>query len=85
MSKKVLRRWKKWAEVQPVVVRLPSQVHPRCWEVGGALVPSGSDVASAVCAADGGVLVKKDILRKDLSEKIKLYLAVEPIEFWLHH
>ena len=76
---------KKWAEVQPVVVRLPSQVHPRCWEVGGALVLSGSDVASAVCAADGGVLVKKDILRQDLSEKIKLYLAVEPIEFWLHH
>ena len=53
--------------------------------MGGALVLSGSDVASAVCAADGGVLMKKDILKKDLSEKIKLYLAVEPIEFWLHH
>ena len=60
-------------------------MHPRCWEVGGALVPSGTDVARAVCAADGGVLMKKDIFRKDLSEKVKLYLAVEPIEFWLHH
>ena len=70
-------------EVQPVVVRLPSQVHPRCGEVRGALVLS--DVARAVCAADGGVLMKEDILRQDLSEKIKLYLAVEPIEFWLHH
>ena len=76
---------KKWAGVQPVVVRLPSQVHPRCWEVGGALVLSGTDVARAVFAADGGVLMKEDILRQDLSEKIKLYLAVEPIEFWLHH
>ena len=71
--------------VQPVVVRLPSQVHPRRWEVGGTLILSGSDVACAVCATDGGVLVKEDIFRQNLSEKIKLYLAVKPIKFWLHH